>query len=67
LVNPSLPKGKPSLGEDCPEEFLMNEDGNCFPDKPCPAGYQKLEDDETGTCHPTVELTPELTPTSDLL
>jgi hypothetical protein len=61
LFNPSLPKCKPPPGQDCPEGFLMNEDGNCFPDKPCPSGYERLEDDETGTCHPIVETTPEPT------
>jgi hypothetical protein len=33
----------------------MNENGHCFPDKPCPPGYIKIDDDETGTCHPTDE------------
>jgi hypothetical protein len=51
LFNPSLEKCAP-IGDRCPAGFLKNEDQNCFPDKPCPSGYTKIDDDETGTCHP---------------
>jgi predicted transcriptional regulator/archaellum component FlaG (FlaF/FlaG flagellin family) len=51
LFDPSLPRCAPIDGE-CPPGFLTNEDGNCFPDKPCPKGYTKLDDDETGACYP---------------
>ena len=30
----------------------MNEDGQCFPDKPCPTGFEKRDEDETGRCYP---------------
>ena len=36
----------------------MNEDEQCFPDKPCPPGYAKIDEDETGTCYPS-DPTPE--------
>jgi hypothetical protein len=29
----------------------MNEDGQCYPDKPCPPGYERIDDDESGACH----------------
>ena len=28
----------------------MNEDGNCYPDKPCPKGHERRDNDETGAC-----------------
>ncbi|HEU4824535.1 MAG TPA: hypothetical protein VFS97_14020 [Nitrososphaeraceae archaeon] len=55
LFDPSLPKCAPPEDGKCPDGFLMNENGQCFPDKPCPPGYTKIDDDETGTCHPTDE------------
>jgi len=51
LFNPSLPKCAPVEGK-CPSGFLMNENEQCFPDKSCPAGFTKLDEDETGTCYP---------------
>lgn len=51
LFNPSLPKCAPIEGK-CPSGFLMNENEQCFPDKPCPAGFTKFDEDETGTCYP---------------
>jgi hypothetical protein len=51
LFNPSMEKCSP-VGNRCPPGFLMNEDQNCFPDKPCPSGFTKIDEDETGTCHP---------------
>ena len=57
LFDPSLPKCQPIEGS-CPEGFLMNEDEQCFPDKPCPHGYTKIDEDETGTCYPS-DPTPE--------
>jgi hypothetical protein len=60
LFNPSLPKCVPVEGK-CPSGFLMNENEQCFPDKPCPAGFTKLDEDETGTCYPVSPLpTPSL-------
>ena len=60
LFNPSLPKCVPIEGK-CPSGFLMNENEQCFPDKPCPAGFTKIDEDETGTCYPISHLpTPSL-------
>ena len=39
----------------CPEGFNMNEDGQCYPDEPCPAGYWRADDDESGACVPRTE------------
>jgi hypothetical protein len=30
----------------------MNEDDHCFPDKPCPKGYERHNEDESGECFP---------------
>lgn len=57
LFNPSLPKCAPIEGK-CPSGFLMNENQQCLPDKPCPAGFTRLDEDETGTCYPISSLTP---------
>ncbi len=57
LFNPALPKCAPIAGK-CPPGFLMNEEEQCFPDKPCPPGFSKLDEDETGTCYPVSSLTP---------
>ena len=54
LFDPSLPKCAPEDGK-CPAGFAMNENGQCYPRKPCPPGFERRDDDETGTCHPTVE------------
>ena len=39
----------------------MNEDEQCFPDKPCPAGFTKHDEDETGACYPVGPTTPPMT------
>jgi hypothetical protein len=57
LFNPSLPKCAPIEGK-CPSGFLMNENEQCFPDKACPAGFTKIDEDETGTCYPVGPPTP---------
>ena len=67
LFDPSLPKCAPIDGK-CPDGFLMNENEQCFPDKPCPTGFEKRDEDETGKCYPigptpTPTPTPTLTPT----
>ena len=54
LYDPSLPKCAPKNGK-CLEGFNMNEDGQCYPDKPCPAGYWRADDDESGACVPRTE------------
>jgi predicted transcriptional regulator len=54
LFDPSLPKCAPIDGE-CPDGFAMNEDGQCYPNKPCPKGYERRDNDETGTCYSVAE------------
>src|SRR5215204_3995241 len=54
LFDPSLPKCAPVDGE-CPDGFAMNEDGQCYLDKPCPKGYERRDNDETGTCYSVSE------------
>ena len=65
LFNPALPKCAP-IGGKCPPGFLMNEEERCFPDKPCPPGFSKLDEDETGTCYPVSSLTPSSSNKSDI-
>jgi hypothetical protein len=54
--NPSLSKCKATCDENnnckCPKGFSMNEDDNCFPDKQCPKGFERHNEDETGKCFP---------------
>jgi len=57
LFDPSFPKCVPGQNGLCPDGFNMNEDGNCFPNKPCPSGYAKLDYDETGRCWSVVSPT----------
>jgi hypothetical protein len=52
LFDPSLPKCAPIDGK-CPEGFNMNENGQCYPNKPCPPGYARADNDESGACLPT--------------
>jgi hypothetical protein len=54
LFNPDLKKCAPIDGE-CPDGFAMNEDEQCYPDKPCPKGYERRDDDETGRCYSVKE------------
>jgi hypothetical protein len=65
LFNPALPKCAPVAGK-CPPAFLMNEEEQCFPDKPCPSGFTKLDEDETGTCYPVSPTTPLMTNGSNI-
>ena len=51
LYDPSLPKCA-SIDGKCPEGFNMNEDGQCYPDKPCPLGFARVDNDESGACLP---------------
>ena len=46
---------KPDQSGSCPSGFLLNGKGHCFPDKKCPPGFEKQDNDETGTCHPKVK------------
>ena len=52
LYDPSLPQCPPPKDGKCPEGYNMNEDGQCYPDKPCPPGYWRADDDESGACVP---------------
>jgi hypothetical protein len=45
-------KCKPDQLGNCPSGFLSNGKGHCFPDKKCPKGFEKQNNDETGTCRP---------------
>ena len=65
LFEPSLPKCAPGGDGKCPSGFNMNGDGNCFPDKPCPSGYENHDYDETGKCWSKENPTP--TPTTSTL
>jgi hypothetical protein len=50
----------PDKSGDCPEDFNMNEDGQCFPKhNGCPDGYHGVDDNETGRCIPDSEGCPE--------
>ena len=50
------PECEPVNGE-CPNNWPMNEDGNCHPGGQCPTvdgvPYERVDDDETGTCYST--------------
>jgi hypothetical protein len=60
LFDTALPKCAPTAGK-CPPGFLMNEEAQCFPDKPCPPGFTRPDEDETGACHPVSTATPPMT------
>jgi hypothetical protein len=51
LYDPSLPKRAPVNGK-CPPAFSMNTNGQCYPDKPCPPGFARMDNDEPGACLP---------------
>jgi hypothetical protein len=52
LLHPEQEKCKPDQSGNCPSGFLLNGKGHCFPDKKCPKGFEKQDNDETGACHP---------------
>jgi hypothetical protein len=45
-----LDKCKPDKDGNCPPGFSHNESNNCFPTGPCPKGFGRLDDDESGKC-----------------
>ena len=51
LFHPEQEKCGPDQSGNCPSGFLLNGKGHCFPDKKCPKGFEKHDNDETGTCH----------------
>lgn len=56
LFTPSHPICSPDKDGDCPDDWSMNEDGQCFPrEVKCPEGYWRADDDETGACVPLPE------------
>jgi hypothetical protein len=55
---PSICYFKPNDAEECkpvdgkcPNNWPMNEAGNCHPGGKCPKGFERVDDDETGTCY----------------
>lgn len=53
FFNPNgLAKCKPDINGKCPSGFSANDKGNCFPKGPCPTGYARKDNDESGTCFP---------------
>jgi hypothetical protein len=42
-------KPDPTTGK-CSSGFSANDNGNCFPKGPCPTGYARLDNDESGKC-----------------
>ena len=63
LLDPTLPECTPPPGGKCPPGTLMNGYGQCYPDKPCPPGYARADNDESGACLPLNTPTPTPTPT----
>ena len=53
LFHPEQTKCKPdAITGKCPKGFSMNVNQHCYPNKPCPNGFERHKDDETGTCYP---------------
>ena len=45
------PECKPLADGSCPNGWPHNDDGNCHPGGKCPDGFERVDDDETGTCY----------------
>jgi hypothetical protein len=58
LLDPTLPECTPPPGGECPPGTLMNGYGQCYPDKPCPPGYARADNDVSGACLPLNTPTP---------
>jgi len=41
---------KPDVPGECPGGFASNDNGNCHPVGPCPPGFGRHDDDESGKC-----------------
>ena len=53
LFHPEQMKCKPDpITGKCPKGFSMNVYEHCFPQIPCPKGFENHDEDETGTCYP---------------
>lgn len=50
--NPNADKCKPDKDGNCPPGFSHNDKGNCHPSGPCPSGFFRHTDDESGKCFP---------------
>jgi hypothetical protein len=59
LFHPEQEKCGPDQSGNCPSGFMLNGKGQCFPDKKCPNGFEKQDNDETGTCHPIAVAPPK--------
>ncbi|MGB0027273.1 MAG: hypothetical protein WBP64_10565 [Nitrososphaeraceae archaeon] len=44
----------------CPTGLSMNVKEHCFPDKPCPKGFERHNEDETGACYPMCKPSPTI-------
>ena len=55
-VNTEDKRCTPDPKKGCPPGFGTNEAGQCFPLGPCPSGYHRANDDETGRCVPEKDL-----------
>ena len=54
--NPEDKRCTPDPEKGCPPGFGTNKAGQCFPLGPCPSGYHRANDDETGRCVPEKDL-----------
>ena len=53
LFHPEQMKCKPDpITGKCPPGFSMNVKQHCYPNRPCPNGFERHKDDETGACYP---------------
>jgi hypothetical protein len=57
--NPNDEHCKPDAEGKCPAGFAHNSQNNCFPRGPCPTGYSRRDNDETGTCFPGPNVCPK--------
>ena len=48
-------KCNPDQNGNCPSGFSLNYKEQCIPDKACPSGFTRHNDDETGTCYPVTK------------
>lgn len=51
--HPNDDRCKPNIPGQCPGGFASNEKGNCHPEGPCPPGFGRHDNDESGQCFHT--------------
>ena len=51
------PECEPDEEGNCPNDWPMNEQGNCHPGGECPDDFSRVDDDESGTCYPDDDIT----------